>query len=124
MSIPPLPLETLPDLPRDPQGPVVNEPWEAQAVALALRLATTGCFTWSEWSAALSREIGAAQQRGDADLATTYYHHWLNALEQLCSAKSLVAEAALKERKEAWRRAYLDTPHGEPVALGSAGGTG
>ena len=42
MSTAPLPLETLPDLPRDPQGPVFNEPWEAQAFALALRLATTG----------------------------------------------------------------------------------
>ena len=97
-----------------------NQPWEAQAFALAVRLSQAGYFTWSEWAAALSREIATAQQRGDPDLGDTYYHHWLSALERICAAKDLVGDADLDQRKEDWRRAYLNTPHGQPVDLGAA----
>jgi hypothetical protein len=31
-------------------GPVFNEPWKAQAFALAVRLSDAGYFTWSEWA--------------------------------------------------------------------------
>jgi nitrile hydratase accessory protein len=107
----------LPFLPRDAGGPVFREPWEATAFALTVRLAEAGCFTWPEWAAALSQEIKAAHQRGDADLGDTYYQHWLNALERLCVAKGLVAQMAREQRKEQWRRAYLNTPHGQPIEL-------
>ena len=50
----------LPSLPRDEEGPVFNEPWEAQAFALAVRLSETGRFSWREWTTALSQEIQAA----------------------------------------------------------------
>ena len=36
----------LPDLPRDEDGPVFREPWEAQAFAMALALYERGLFTW------------------------------------------------------------------------------
>jgi len=62
----------LPALPRDRDGPVFNEPWEAQAFALAVRLSEAGCFTWAEWAMTLSQEIKAAQTRGDPDLGQTY----------------------------------------------------
>jgi nitrile hydratase accessory protein len=107
-------------LPRDEQGPVFREPWEAQAFALAVSLSEVGCFSWPEWAATLSEEIKAAQARGDADLGNTYYQHWLNALERLCSQKGLVAPAAREQRKEEWRRAYLNTPHGQPIELAAA----
>ncbi len=35
-------IETLPNLPRDADGPVFNEPWEAQAFALAVHLSDLG----------------------------------------------------------------------------------
>jgi len=41
-------------LPRDEDGPVFAEPWQAQAFALALQLHEQGAFTWTEWAAALS----------------------------------------------------------------------
>ena len=107
-------------LPRDQDSPVFNEPWEAQAFALAVRLSEAGCFTWSEWAAVLSREIKAAQARGDPDLGETYYRHWLNALEQICVDKGLVEGEDVQQRTEAWRRAYLRTPHGQPVSLSAA----
>jgi nitrile hydratase accessory protein len=111
----------LPALPRDEGGPVFNEPWEAHAFALAVRLSESGCFSWPEWAAALSQEIRAAQERGEPDLGHSYYHHWLNALERLCAEKRLVSGADTHRRKEQWRRAYLHTPHGQPIELSAAG---
>jgi len=110
-------IHDLPALPRNPEGPVFNEPWEAQAFALAVFLSEAGLFTWSEWAAILTQEIKAAQERGDPDLGNTYYHHWLNALERICKQKGLVPVAELLRRKEEWRLAYLHTPHGKPVEL-------
>jgi nitrile hydratase accessory protein len=113
-------IHDLPMLPRDRDGPVFNEPWEAQAFALAVRLSEIGCFTWPEWAAVLSQEIKAAQARGDPDLGGTYYRHWLNALERICVDKGLVEGEDVQRRTEAWRRAYLCTPHGQPVSLSAA----
>lgn len=110
----------LPSLPRDKEGLVFNEPWEAQTFALAVRLSEMGYFTWSEWAEVLSQEIKTAQARGDPDLGDTYYQHWLNALERLCVAKNLVGYADMGQRKEEWEHAYLNTPHGKPIELAAA----
>jgi nitrile hydratase accessory protein len=109
-----------PALPRDADGPLFKEPWEAHAFALAVRLSEAGWFSWNEWAAALNREIHTAQAQGDPDLGNTYYHHWLRALEQLCAQKGLVAGAEAQRRQEEWRQAYLHTPHGQPVVLANA----
>ena len=103
--------------PRDDEGPVFKEPWEAQAFALALKLHEAGHFTWAEWTETLSAEIKAAQARGDPDLGDTYYRHWLAALERLAAEKGLVPAGDLAARKAAWHQAFLDTPHGQPVLL-------
>jgi nitrile hydratase accessory protein len=114
-------IQDLPALPRDEGGPVFNEPWEAHAFALAVRLSEAGCFTWSEWAATLSQEIRAAPAQGDPDLGHSYYHHWLKALERLCTEKGLVSDSDMHRRKERWRRAYLHTPHGQPIELAAGG---
>ena len=72
-------------------------------------------------AATLSEEIRAAQQEGDPDLGDTYYRHWLRALERLCRERGLVSEPEASNRQEAWRRAYLNTPHGKPVNLAAGG---
>ena len=113
-------IDELPALPRDQDGPVFKEPWEAMAFALAVRLSEAGCFTWSEWATSLSQEIKAAQARGDPDLGQTYYQHWLNALERHCVANGLVGGEEMRQRVEAWRRAYQNTPHGQPIELAAA----
>ena len=107
----------LPGQPRDGDGPVFREPWEAQAFALTLNLYEAGHFTWPEWAEALAAEIKAAQAGGDPDLGDTYYRHWLAALERLVAAKGLVLDPEMAARKAAWAQAYRDTPHGRPVAL-------
>jgi nitrile hydratase accessory protein len=66
----------VPGIPRDDDGPVFREPWEAQAFAMALALHERGLFTWNEWAETLADEIKCAQAAGDADTGETYYRHW------------------------------------------------
>jgi nitrile hydratase accessory protein len=110
-------LAALPRIPRDVDGPVFAEPWQAQAFALAVKLSAAGYFTWKEWAAALAAELEAAADRGEPDDGSRYYEHWLAALERLVTAKGLTDRASLAERKEAWADAYRHTPHGKPVEL-------
>ena len=105
-------LAALPRLPRDAEGPVFAEPWQAQAFALALQLHEQGAFTWPEWAQALSRRLAAA---GPDDDGARYYEHWLATLEDLVAAKRLADPRALAARKDAWAAAYARTPHGKPV---------
>src|SRR6476659_9576853 len=60
-------LSSLPALPRDEQGPVFAEPWQAQAFALAVKLSEEGHFTWKEWASTLAEELKSAADRGDPD---------------------------------------------------------
>ena len=110
--IPPDPL-SLPRLPRDAEGPVFAEPWQAQAFALVLQLHAGGAFTWTEWAEALSARLASDPM----DDGGRYYEHWLEALEDAATARRLTAPAELAARKAAWARAYLHTPHGQPVEL-------
>ena len=107
----------LPGQPAYAAGPVFREPWQAQAFALAVELSEAGHFTWAEWAEALGAEIKAAQAAGDPDLGDTYYRHWLAALERLAVEKGIVPRDDLRDRRDAWEQAYLETPHGQPVEL-------
>jgi nitrile hydratase accessory protein len=93
-----------------PDDPVFNEPWEAQAFAMAVSLNARGVFTWTEWAAALAREIAAAPDRG-------YYESWLAALEKLVQTKNIMNEGERLARIDAWDRAARATPHGKPIEL-------
>ena len=99
----------------DGEGPAFEEPWQATAFALAVHLSECGAIAWTEWSAALGREITAAA--GDPAQAERYFQHWLRALERICAEKGMVGAAEIRARQEQWRRAYVNTPHGEPVEL-------
>ncbi|WP_410055132.1 nitrile hydratase accessory protein [Microvirga sp. Mcv34] len=105
-------------IPRGDDGaPVFREPWEAQAFAITLALYERGLFNWKEWAAALSAAIQHAQASGDCDDGSTYYRHWLSAIEQLVRDKGIASEQALVERRNAWNRAAHATPHGHPILL-------
>jgi nitrile hydratase accessory protein len=108
----------LPDgQPRDADGPVFREPWEAQAFALAVSLHARGVFTWPEFAAALAAAIRRAQAAGDADLGDTYYAHWLAALESTVAAKAAASADELEQCRHAWLHAAARTPHGQPIEL-------
>ena len=107
----------VPGIPRDAEGPVFREPWEAQAFAMALALHERGVFTWPEWAAALAAEIKRAQAAGDPDTGETYYRHWLATLEGLISAKGVATSETLHRYRNAWDHAADRTPHGSPIEL-------
>jgi nitrile hydratase accessory protein len=109
--------ETVPSIPRDREGPVFREPWEAQAFAMALAVHEHGLFTWPEWAATLAEEIKRAQAAGDPDTGETYYRHWLNTLERLVTAKGVTDPQTLERYRSAWDHAADRTPHGMPIEL-------
>jgi nitrile hydratase accessory protein len=113
-------IASLPAIPRDTEGPVFREAWEARAFAMTLRLHEQGLFTWPEWAAALTREIRAAQAAGDPDIGDTYYRHWLNALEGLVLQKRATDTTTLVRMQDAWEHAADRTPHGQPIELTAA----
>ena len=123
---------------------VFKEPWEAQAFSLVIALHESGVFSWDEWSDALAQAIrrdlhpggveevvqrvseAVAEDEGEKtsermeekeDRPDSYYQHWLAALEDLAIAKGLSEAGELAQRVQAWREAYLATPHGLPVEL-------
>jgi nitrile hydratase accessory protein len=104
-------------IPRDMEGPVFREPWEAQAFALTVALHERGVFTWPEWAEALSAEIKRAQEAGDADAGDTYYHHWMAALERIIAEKGVTDAGMLRRYHDAWDHAADRTPHGMPIEL-------
>jgi nitrile hydratase accessory protein len=107
----------VPGIPRDDDGPVFREPWEAQAFAMALALHGRGLFSWSEWAAALADQIRRAQASGDPDTGETYYRHWLATLERLVAEKGVASPEILDRYRNAWDHAADRTPHGSPIEL-------
>ncbi len=101
----------------NPPDAELREPWQAQALAVALALQEAGIITPRQWSEALGAAIERARTAGDADTGDTYYLHVLDALERLLAERNLVPPPALAARIEAWIAAYRRTPHGQPVML-------
>ena len=137
-------MSLFPDQPAENGEPVFKEPWEAQAFSLVIALHESGVFSWDEWSDALAQAIrrdlhpggledvvqrvseAVGEDVGDKtsdqmeekeDRRDSYYQHWLAALEHLAIAKGLSGAGELAQRVQAWREAYLATPHGQPVVL-------
>jgi nitrile hydratase accessory protein len=94
-------VNAVPGIPRDADGPVFREPWEAQAFAMALVLYDRGMCTWPDWAAALADEIKRAQAAGDPDTGETYYQHWLNAtgLPNVCCSMHFLLSGAFSCQK-------------------------
>ena len=108
---------SVPGIPRDDDGPVFREPWEAQAFAMALVLHERGLFSWTEWAATLADEIKRAQADGDPDTGQTYYRHWLATLERLIAEKEVATSETQHRYRDAWDHAADRTPHGAPIEL-------
>jgi hypothetical protein len=51
------------------------------------------------------------------DTDAIYYSAFLSALEQILDRSQFALQAEVDRREQDWRHAYLNTPHGKPVAL-------
>ena len=100
-----------------PEPSRFDEPWQAQIFALTVALSEAGQFTWPDWT----RAFGATLARHGADRpldgGANYYNAWLETLETLLAASGAAPAAEVAAVKAAWTRAYLATPHGQPVVL-------
>ncbi|WP_169543791.1 nitrile hydratase accessory protein [Sneathiella aquimaris] len=105
------------DIPRNEDGPVFDEPWQAQAFAMTVGLHEKGLFSWSEWADIFGAQIAEATQQGRGCGNENYYLCWLAALEILVDQKKLISLDQLSVRKEEWRQANAHTDHGKPITL-------
>lgn len=114
--------DALGPLAQNDNNPIFDEGWQAQVLALAFNLVERGQFSSVEWSEALGAELEQSKQRGDPDNSDSYYQSVLTALEKLLDSKNELTTGTVDQRTEAWRDAYLRTPHGKPVELTSPPG--
>ncbi len=77
-----------------------NEPWEARAFAIVVRLTNAGHFTWAEWVECFSKEVAEATAvEAAGDTPKTYYQQWLTAAEKMLVAKGVTSFDQLSARK-------------------------
>lgn len=100
-----------------------DEAWQAEALALADTLVQNGVFSAGDWSEALGEALRQAEADGASDDQHTYYQCVLSALEGLVARHSEIDRPAMSAMREDWERAYLATPHGQPVKLERDGDT-
>ncbi|MBX4888657.1 nitrile hydratase accessory protein [Rhizobium bangladeshense] len=104
-----------PGLPTSSEGdPVFPEPWAAEAFAMALYLHEKGIFTWSEWAAALSKELHQPSRAKDG---SDYFDCRVAALSGLLVSRGIADASAILDLQKSWQRAAEATPHGKPIEL-------
>ena len=97
--------------------PLFDEPWQAQALAMADSLVQSEMFGADAWSDALGQALKIGAASGDPDGQDTYYACVLLALEKLVANHSAIDQKAIAAKRKDWEEAYLSTPHGQPVRL-------
>jgi nitrile hydratase accessory protein len=105
---------------RDSSAPAFREPWHAKAFAMVVLLHRQDLLEWHEWVRVLGAEIVAAPQQPGEDPDAAYNRQFLAALERIVAALGIANPDDQRRRKEDWRRAYLNTPHGHAVELAAA----
>ncbi|MCY4463279.1 MAG: hypothetical protein OXC26_23195, partial [Albidovulum sp.] len=70
-----------------------------------------------EWTKQFGEELKRSRSARPTDSSEAYYAAWLAALEKLLMRLNLSARHELDSLRESWVRAYVATPHGQPVKL-------
>ena len=80
---------------------------------MAQVLIESGDLTAESWAEALGAAIRARLSAGEDDTVDTYFAAVLDALQTVLPLGDTEITACMED----WRRAYLATPHGKPVAV-------
>lgn len=97
--------------------PAFSEPWQAQVFAVTVHLNEAGHFTWPDWAARFSETLKRHGLQKELDGGEDYFNAWLETLEAFLEDLGLSDAAEVARVKQDWERAYLSTPHGQPVTL-------
>lgn len=97
--------------------PAFSEPWQAQVFAVTVHLNEAGHFTWPDWAARFSETLKRHGLHKELDGGEDYFNAWLETLETFLQDLGLSEAAEVARVKRDWERAYLSTPHGQPVTL-------
>lgn len=92
-----------------------TKPWHSQLFALTVALNEAGIFQWADFA----HRLGAQLKRDNRDKngEDDYYDCWLVALILLLEESHHLDKESLKQRVAQWQKAYLSTPHGQPIQL-------
>lgn len=100
---------------------IFHEPWQAEAFATTVHLSRSGLFTWPEWVEQFSTVIAREPATEGETTGAAYYRQWMSALEKMLARTVCLSDQVVTHRQALWHTAYLNTPHGQPVALSNAG---
>lgn len=94
-----------------------EKPWHAQITAIAQTLIEAGAFNETQWSRTLGQFRDLQAKQGTADTEDAYFDAVFKATVMLLEAHTDDLNNELQTAFIAWRDAYLNTPHGQPVSL-------
>ncbi|MGI9001560.1 MAG: nitrile hydratase accessory protein [Pseudonocardia sp.] len=69
---------------------VFAEPWEGRAFGMAVTLHEAGAFTWEQFQSALITRIASWEADHPTGVGWSYYHCWLDALEDVLASDGTV----------------------------------
>lgn len=97
--------------------PVFAEPWHAQVFALTVHLNETGRLDWPHWAKRFGATLALHGLARDLDGGDDYFNAWLETLESFLADSGAADPSEAARTRDAWKAAYLRTPHGQPVHL-------
>ncbi len=93
--------QDLETLPRDEEGPVFSEPWQARVFGLVVHLCDAHGIPWKEWADRFSAELADAAGPASERDPAAYYERWLDACEAWLAERGLAAAEEVAVVKEA-----------------------
>ena len=101
----------------DAPAPVFEEPWHAQVFAITVALNEAGVFQWTDWANRFGATLKQHGLTHELNGGSDYFHAWIETLEDFLADQKIALSSDLQVLKSAWKQAYLQTPHGQPVKI-------
>ena len=97
--------------------PFFEHPWHAQLFALSVALHAQGLFSWPDWTNRFGNRLKRNSAERELNGGDDYFITWLETLEELLVEREPETQQQLSAIRNAWKEAYLCTPHGSPVTI-------